>query len=134
MSIYPIFATNKLNSMIDKAPSCEEIEEILRQIFQNMKVFGIVYLNRDKNTQALFDLGITGNQRTELIYSLKCRNYSEGPLKDNYDTIQPDYYVFGLDVNGKEVYIKISIGLKNKAVLCYSFHIAEHKIDYPLKK
>lgn len=39
----------------------------------------------------------------------------------------------GKDVKGHEVYIKITLGLPNSSTICISFHIAEHKMNYPFK-
>ena len=39
-------------------------------------------------------------------------------------------WVFGKDVKGQDVYIKISIGINNASAICISFHIAEHDIKY----
>ena len=36
-----------------------------------------------------------------------------------------DLWVFGKDVNGQEVYIKICYGLPNRSTIFVSFHIAE---------
>lgn len=43
-------------------------------------------------------------------------------------------YEFGMIVNDREVYIKLSLGRFNKAPECMSFHIAEHDLEYPPKK
>lgn len=43
-------------------------------------------------------------------------------------------WVFGIDIKGKEVYIKLSKGLPNGPVICHSFHVAERKMKYPFKK
>ena len=64
--------------------------------------------------------------------NLTFEDYYSAP-KDTYDSTKPDYYEFGIPVNKKEVYIKISLGLPNKMVDCMSFHIAEFPISYPLK-
>jgi len=44
-----------------------------------------------------------------------------------------DMWVFGKDVKGQEVYIKISLGQKNSQTICISFHISEYKMKYPFK-
>ena len=44
-----------------------------------------------------------------------------------------EMWVFGKDVKGQEVYIKITLGLPNSSTICISFHIAEHPMTYPLK-
>ena len=43
-----------------------------------------------------------------------------------------EMWVFGKDVKGQEVYIKITLG-KGASALCISFHIAEHPMNYPFK-
>ena len=42
--------------------------------------------------------------------------------------------IFGKDVEGKEVYIKISYGMPNRQAICISFHLAEYPMNYPYKK
>ena len=42
-------------------------------------------------------------------------------------------WVFGKDVKGSEVYIKITLGPPNYRAVCISFHVAEHPMKYPLK-
>lgn len=41
--------------------------------------------------------------------------------------------VFGKDVNGTEVYIKISMEPPDSHTICISFHTAEDPMSYPLK-
>ena len=45
-----------------------------------------------------------------------------------------DLWVFGKDVKGQEVYIKICYGQPNRSTICVSFHIAEYPMNYPYKK
>jgi hypothetical protein len=42
-------------------------------------------------------------------------------------------WVFGKEVRGKEIYIKMSMGNENNPAICISFHIAEFSINYPYK-
>lgn len=42
-------------------------------------------------------------------------------------------WVFGKDMEGKELYIKISMGMPNSKTICISFHEAEHPINYAFK-
>jgi hypothetical protein len=65
--------------------------------------------------------------------NLKVEDYYSGPNKDAHDPGRPDYYEFGIQVKGKEVYIKLSPGMPGKRADCMSFHIAEFPISYPLK-
>lgn len=111
----------------------DEVEQFLRELKEKIRFFEIAFRPRDKNLQALAELDILPSQRLEYIMSLKVEDYYAGPKKDNYDINRPDYFEFGIQINGFEVYIKISKGLSNKAVDCMSFHSAEFPITYPFK-
>lgn len=84
----------------------EGVEKFLSQFKIKLEVFDIFFLDgREKNSQALLDLN----------------NFKE-------------MWVFGKDVNGCEVYIKVAMGEPNNRTLCISFHKAEHKMAYPFKQ
>lgn len=116
--------------MIDK----KEVEQFLKEIKEKINFFDVVFRPRVKNLEDLATLDITPIKRKEYLMNLSTENYYSGPNKDTYDTTKPDYYEFGIQIKGKEVYIKISPGQFNKSVDCMSFHIAEHPMKYPLKK
>jgi hypothetical protein len=42
-------------------------------------------------------------------------------------------WVFGKNVKGQEVYIKITLGFPISTTICISFHFAEYPMRYPLK-
>jgi hypothetical protein len=44
-----------------------------------------------------------------------------------------EMWVFGKNVKGQEVYIKIMLGQPGRSTICISFHIAEHPLNYPFK-
>ena len=111
----------------------QEVEQFLSQFKMKLDVFGVFFLDgRGKNAQALLDLNITHLERMAVVRSIEVENYSEGPIRD----VLNDYgemWVFGKDVNGQEVYIKITMGKPNLKAICISFHVAEHPMRYPLK-
>ncbi len=111
----------------------QEVEQFLKELKEKIRFFEISFRPRDKNLQALADLDITAIKRLEYIMNLKVEDYYAGPKNDTYDRTLPDYYEFGIQVKGVEVYIKISKGLKNKPADCMSFHPAEFPMTYPLK-
>lgn len=111
-----------------------ELEQFLSQIKEKIKVFGIVFRPRDKNLDSLAELDIRAAERQTYIMQLAIEHYYAGPKKDMINPEKPDYYEFGLTIKRREVYIKLSVGIKNKPVDCMSFHIAERPIHYPLKK
>ena len=98
-----------------------------------MKVFGILFRDdREKNRKALFDLDISRLERLEIIKSIETEDYSDGPIADELN-LGTEMWIFGKDVKGIEVYIKITMGGFNGRTICISFHRAERPMDYPLK-
>ena len=111
----------------------ENVEAFLNQFHQKLKVFSIIFRDdRGKNAQTLADLEITPKYRETVIKEIKAEDYSQGPIVDTLNSMG-EMWVFGKDVKGQEVYIKISLGHSNSQTICISFHIAEYKIKYPLK-
>lgn len=110
-----------------------EVERFLRDFRDKMKIWDILFRDeRGKNTQALIDLELRPIDRIEILKNLNFEDYSQGPLDDIIFGIA-NMWVFGKEIKKKEVYIKISLGRAGSCVLCISFHLAEHPMDYPLK-
>jgi molybdopterin synthase catalytic subunit len=111
----------------------ENVEAFLKQFHQKLKVFSIIFRDdRGKNVQTLAELEITPKYRELVIRDIKAEDYSQGPIVDTLHQLG-DMWVFGKDVKGHEVYIKISLGRENSQIICISFHISEYKMKYPLK-
>ena len=111
----------------------EEVRKFLEQFNAKVKVFGIIFRDdRQKNKEALQQLDITPMQRELIVKSLQIQDYVEGPVIDVLNQ-QGEMWVFGKDVKGREVYIKITLGYQNGQTICISFHIAEHPMQYPFK-
>jgi len=127
-----IISWNTIN-FVDRMATKQEVELFLNQLKDKIKVFEVAFRPRGKNLDDLAELDITPIKRLEYLMNLKAEDYYGGAKKDTYDPTKPDYYEFGIQVKGKEVYIKISPGLPNKMVDCMSFHIAEFPMNYPLK-
>ena len=110
----------------------EEVQRFLYQMREKVKVFGIIYRDdRGKNAQTLIDLEITPKYRDNVFVNLTVDDYSYGPVIDTLNQCG-EMWVFGKDVKGQEVYIKITLG-KSSSALCISFHIAEYPMNYPFK-
>ena len=112
----------------------DEIEYFLNALKAKLLFTNIVYRPRDKNTQALADLEITPQKRDEYIKNLTVENYFSGPNQNRDEPFKPEYFEFGVNINGNEVYIKLSLNLPNKPIDCMSFHIAERPINHPFRK
>lgn len=111
----------------------EDVEQFLNQFHAKLNVFQIIFRDdRGKNIQALAELDITVVDRMNVIKKIKVEDYSEGPIVDTLNKMG-DMWVFGRDVKGREVYIKISLGIPNSSTICISFHVAEYKMKYPFK-
>ncbi len=115
-----------------KILSPEEVAYFLQQFQANKAQNGLVFLDRHKNFQALLDLEISAREREEVIDQLSVRNYYKGPRPDGIRA-GGEFWEFGARVKGQEVYIKLSLGLTEGAVLCFSFHPAERPIRYPYR-
>ncbi|NJK94518.1 MAG: type II toxin-antitoxin system MqsR family toxin [Bacteroidales bacterium] len=112
----------------------EKVEKFLRLLKQKAKVWGILYLDdRSKNAQTLADLELKASERDRIIENLIIQDYSDGPLNEkHYDGME--MWVFGKEVKGKEIYIKITLGDFSDRPVCISFHISEYSLTYPFKK
>ena len=111
----------------------DEVEAFLASFHEKVKVFGILFRDdRQKNRMALIDLEISRFERLEIVKSIEIQDYSDGPIPDELN-LGTEMWVFGKDVNGVEVYIKITMGGFNGRAICISFHRAEHPMTYPFK-
>lgn len=111
----------------------EDVKAFLDQFNIKAEVFGIVFKDdRPKNRKALVQLDLTQLQREVIVKSLLPQDYVEGPVIDMLNQ-KGEMWVFGKDVKGQEVYIKITLGYENGQTICISFHIAEHPLTYPFK-
>ena len=113
-------------------PDLDEIEFFLYGFKALKRKHGMVVYPRDKNFRALLDLEMSAKERERVVDELEARDYYKGP-KDDGVIEGNQYWEFGKTVNGKEIYIKISLGLEDGAVFCLSFHQAERPIKYPYK-
>lgn len=79
----------------------------------------------------MLDLNYDNRDVVERLKELTVSEYSETLVdKDNIDP--PLLFVFGKDINGKLIYIKLKIrGRQVGHVLCVSFHYAKEKMLFP---
>jgi hypothetical protein len=110
-----------------------EVSVFLKGFKEKMKIWDILFRDdRGKNNQALADLELRPFERKRILEELKLEDYSDGPLEEKL-YCGSDMWVFGKMLKKKEVYIKITMGIKGASVICVSFHIAEHKMKIPFK-
>lgn len=110
-----------------------EVLFFLKDFKEKMKFWDVLFRDdRGKNTQALIDLELLPMERKRILETLETKDYSEGPLEEKLYG-GADMWVFGKAVKQREVYIKITMGMAGSSVICISFHLAQHKMNYPLK-
>ena len=79
----------------------------------------------------LLDLDYDIEDVVNRLKELTVEEYSETKI-DTDDVNPPLLFVFGKDINGKIIYIKLKIkGNQQKYVLFVSFHYAKDKITFP---
>lgn len=79
----------------------------------------------------MVDLEYDSGDIVDRLKELTVQDYSE-TLIDKDDDKPPLLFVFGKDINNKQVYIKCKIkGETTKMVLCLSFHYAKHDMLFP---
>ncbi|MBX2952089.1 MAG: hypothetical protein KF870_06260 [Leadbetterella sp.] len=109
------------------------VAQFLDDFKVKMKVWDIIFMDdRAKNVKTLSLLEISPGERKKIIEGLSLEDYAEGPVPDK-QFLGDDLWVFGMVVKQQEIYIKISLGLPNKRVICVSFHVAEYPMKYPFK-
>ena len=94
----------------------------------------LIVVPREKNRESLLRLGLTfGNCRQELL-TLTELNYCSGPDQDADPAKKGDVWVFGKEIDGCPVYIKVKVtkGWPG-AVTCISFHEAEARLKFVYK-
>jgi len=110
-----------------------EVASFLKDFKEKMKFWDVLFRDdRGKNAQALVELELRPIDRKTILEALQTKDYSEGPLEEKLYG-WADMWVFGKTVKKKEVYIKITLGAMGRSVICISFHLAQHKMNYPLK-
>ena len=108
-----------------------EVEAFLHEFKPKFNIWGIIFLHRDKNEEALRALGITPVAREEIIKKIEKQDYSHSVIDE---ASFGDMWVFGKDYDDTELYIKISLGAPGSNTICISFHEAEHSLNYPFRK
>ncbi len=114
--------------------SKEEVEEFLGDLKDKLDVTNkVIFEDEDKKDMAtILKLELLSeNERINYVKRLTFKEYYQGPLDDTKHG--GVYWVFGKQIKGKEIYIKINIGKEDYPVIIISFHISDHKMEFPLK-
>ena len=77
----------------------------------------------------MLDLDYDTEDVVDRLKELKVEEYSETKIDKN-DVNPPMLFVFGKDVNGKLIYVKLKVR-EQQQVVCVSFHYAKGKMVFP---
>ncbi len=111
----------------------ETVAQFLKDFKLKMAIWDVLFRDdRGKNTQTLTTLELRPIERKKVLEALEAIDYSEGPIEEKLYGGSA-MWVFGKIVKKKEIYIKVTMGAPGSNVICISFHLAEHKMSYPLK-
>ncbi len=84
--------------------------------------------------QSLHSVLTSDSFRADVIHSimeLTVEEYSE-TLIDKDDLQPPLLFVFGKDISGRQIYIKLKIkDTDSRKIICVSFHYAKEKMVFP---
>lgn len=111
--------------------SREQVLAFLNTFLPKFDIWGIIFIDRNKNDEAMAALGITPVQRENIIRRIEVDDYIE-TIVDEMSF--GDMWVFGKDFSGEELYIKISLGRPNSNTICISFHKSEFPNKYAHKR
>lgn len=78
----------------------------------------------------LLDLEYDVEDVVNRLKELRVEEYSETKI-DKDDVNPPILFVFGKDINGRLIYVKLKIRDQQKQVVCVSFHYAKDKMEFP---
>lgn len=111
----------------------KEVIVFLNDFKTKMGIWDVLFRDeRGKNAQTLAALELRPNERKTVLESLTAKDYSQGPIEEKLYGGSA-MWVFGKTIKKQEVYIKITLGAIGASVICISFHLAAHKMHYPLK-
>jgi hypothetical protein len=115
----------------------QDVVEFL-SLFKGAVMIGHLHVkNREKNIQGLLDLGMSAQERTEVMLELTPEDYMAGPEPDDTDQ-QKEIWEFGRSLEGTDVYMKLQVAQDRTKrnvyhAIVWSFHPAEFPMRYPLR-
>jgi hypothetical protein len=117
--------------------SPDDINAFLFTFKEGIPKSGLLVVDREKNRNALIELGFTEDDRIDTILNLTHEDYCEGPLPDK--DRKGEVWLFGKQVDDWFIYIKLKFAeylpcdsiTKVKQSICISFHKARGHLNFP---
>lgn len=108
------------------------IDNFLEKLKLKLDFYGFRFSReRIENRETMKELSLSRLSLKGILSELTLENYSEGPIIDEEEG--DNYYVFGIEIDNREIYIKLNSGKENEQVICHSFHFAKFRMKYPKK-
>lgn len=121
----------------------KDVENFLKQLNSiidddefdvNKNLFITRMLNDDgtqfSNKYLMIDLEYDESDIINRLKELKVENFIEARIDIN-NVNPPELYIFGMNINEREVYIKLKVRYEpNKQIVCISFHYAQRNLEY----
>lgn len=113
-------------------PDRAQVERFLTNFKEVANSEGSWHLER-RNWDSLAELGLTEVLAKGEVVGLGVEDYSDGPIADDNPLVRGNVFIFGKDIDGIEVYIKLKIvHIEDKRIArCLSFHPAERRLEHP---
>ncbi len=109
----------------------QEITDFLKKFKQVLSV-DIVFIPRRDNVTTIAYLGITIAYVKTILSQLTYKDYICGPQSDK-NRSGSMLWEFGVNLQGEDIYIKLSDDFSFNRAKCISFHIAAFLLVYPYK-
>ncbi|MFW6103232.1 MAG: type II toxin-antitoxin system MqsR family toxin [Chloroflexota bacterium] len=101
------------------------------RLFKETAANWFVFAERETTMATVAALGITLAEAKQCVLSLVESNYYRGPIPDHRGG---EYWEFGVESRGREVFIKLKVDTANKVATCISFHFPDSPIVYPYRR
>jgi len=97
----------------------QSVNQFLKELKTKMSIWGVLFIDRDKNSKTLATLEMIPIEREKILEKLEIIDYSKGPFTESqYGT--ENMWIFGKQYKNHEIYIKISLGHESSRALCIS--------------
>jgi len=112
--------------------SQKQVSEFLGELKKLIAQKRFFFVPRLETNKSVLSLGLTIENAIQELLNLSVINYSAGPQQDR-NMSSENIWIFGKEINGCEVYIKLKIFSVNGIQYgkCISFHEAEFAMKYP---
>lgn len=101
----------------------KELEAFLAQL---RKTKNFYFVDRSKNRETFWRMGMTLQDQKDLIQSLTLADYWQGPLTDDDLKRDGKLWVFKKCYQGYRLYIKVRIDERRDTVFVLSCHFDDH--------